>query len=713
MGNNNTDSVFKKITNEISGRYRIIVLCLAGILINYILSLAVNLLGLPLYIDNVGTMLCAVLGGWLPGVVVGLANNVINSITDPSSIYYGFISTLIASVTTLFFRKGRLKKPVMVIPLVLILALIGGGIGTFLPWFLDGIPFDQEFFHNRLKETGLLSHAQAQLIGNILLDILDKLITTVIVLIALRFIPESFKENLRGSIRMQAKISEEEYEEVRHIKCRSASVRTRIIVVLTITMLLIGAASSVISVMVFHNDTINEHEKYAEGAATLAASMIDGDRVEDYITNGDAAEGYAQIEKILYDIRESTPDIKYIYVYKILEDGCHVVFDLDTDELEGEEPGTVIPFDESFRDDVPLLLAGQPIEPIITDDTYGWLLTVYKPVYDSNGKCVCYAAADVSMDRLRLNERSFFTEMISLFLGIFILILSFVWQMVEYNIIMPVNTMAHRSDIFAFSGEFTKASVDRIRSLDIRTGDEIENLYLSILKMSEDSVKYVNDINAKNETISKMQNALIMVLADMVESRDKNTGDHVRKTAAYVEIILREMKRKGIYSEMLTEEFIQHVIDSAPLHDVGKIIIPDAILNKPGKLTDEEFETMKKHTSAGSEIISKVIAIVPDSGYLHEAKNLAAYHHEKWNGRGYPSGLAGEDIPLSARVMAVADVMDALVSRRSYKEPFTFEKACEIIVEGKGTHFDPNIIDAFVSASDEIREVTERFNKYN
>lgn len=715
MENNNTsESRLRRPGHDLNGLNRMVLLCLAGILINYIFSLTVKAFGLPLYLDNVGTMLCAILGGWLPGVVVGLMNNIINCVIDPSSIYYGFISTLIASVTTLFFRrKGRLSKPVMVIPLILILALIGGGIGTFLPWFLDGVPFDHEFFHNQLAESGTLSPFQAQLMGNILLDIVDKLITTVIVLVLLRFIPENIKEIFPGSVRMQARIDAEEYEEVAHIKCRSMSLSTRIILVLTISMLLIGTASTLISVMVFHADTIKQHEEYAKGAAMLTATMIDGDRIDEYITEGTAAEGYKETEQMLYNIRESTPDIKYIYVYKILEDGCHVVFDLDTEDLEGAEPGTLVPFDESFSEDLPALLAGQPIDPIITDDTYGWLLTVYEPIYDQNGKCVCYAAADVSMERLRLNERSFFTEMISLFLGIFLLILSFVWQMVESNIIMPVNTMAHRSDNFAFSGEFSEISVEKIRSLDIHTGDEIENLYLSLVKMSEDSLKYVTDINTKNETISKMQNALIMVLADMVESRDKNTGDHVRKTAAYVDTLLHEMKRMGIYSDQLTDEFIQNVIDSAPLHDVGKIIIPDAILNKPGKLTDEEFEIMKNHTTAGSEIISKVIEIVPESGYLHETKNLAMYHHEKWNGKGYPQGLAGEDIPLSARVMAVADVMDALVSRRSYKEPFTFEKASEIIIEGKGTHFDPQIIDAFISASDEIRAVTEKFRNYH
>ncbi len=134
-------------------------------------------------------------------------------------------------------------------------------------------------------------------------------------------------------------------------------------------------------------------------------------------------------------------------------------------------------------------------------------------------------------------------------------------------------------------------------------------------------------------------------------------------------------------------------------------------MNKPGKLTDEEFEIMKTHTTAGKKMIEEAIQNVKGAAYLAEAKNLAAYHHEKWNGCGYPSGLSGEEIPLSARVMAVADVFDALVSKRCYKEPFSFEKAMSIIKESAGSHFDPKVVEAFVSAGEEVRQVAENFDK--
>ena len=201
---------------------------------------------------------------------------------------------------------------------------------------------------------------------------------------------------------------------------------------------------------------------------------------------------------------------------------------------------------------------------------------------------------------------------------------------------------------------------------------------------------------------------MINVMANLVESRDTSTGMHIKNTAEYVRIIVEQLKEDGVYEDILTPEYMVDVVASAPLHDVGKIMVSDTILNKPGKLTDEEFEKMKIHTIEGAKIIDDVINQVGEvrSGYLYEARNMAHYHHEKWNGKGYPEGLSGEDIPLSARIMAVADVFDALVSSRCYKPAFSFEQAMDIIQKDSGTHFDPQVVKAFVEAEDRVRQVT-------
>jgi response regulator RpfG family c-di-GMP phosphodiesterase len=226
-----------------------------------------------------------------------------------------------------------------------------------------------------------------------------------------------------------------------------------------------------------------------------------------------------------------------------------------------------------------------------------------------------------------------------------------------------------------------------------------------------ETVGYLEEVKNKGEEIAKMQNGLIYIMADLVESRDKSTGDHIRKTSAYVDLILKKLKEKEMFKDVLTDEYVYEVSNSSPLHDVGKIKVSDLILNKPGRLNDEEFEKMKQHTLEGEKIIENAMKLSSTSDYLKEAKNIAAYHHEKWDGSGYPYGKKGEEIPLSARIMAVSDVFDALVSARVYKPAMKFEDAMAIIKDGSGKHFDPDIVKVFVEAEEEVRKIAEEHQK--
>lgn len=207
-----------------------------------------------------------------------------------------------------------------------------------------------------------------------------------------------------------------------------------------------------------------------------------------------------------------------------------------------------------------------------------------------------------------------------------------------------------------------------------------------------------------HEQVSRMQSGMITFMAEVVENRDDNTGGHIRRTAKYVEDIAKELKRQGTYSDILTDRYMSDMVVAAPLHDIGKIHIPDTVLNKPGKLTEEEFEIMKTHTTAGEELLIHAKEELGESGYLNTAVEMAAYHHEWWNGKGYPYGISREEIPLCARIMAVADVFDALTSKRCYKNAMPLEKAYAIIREESGTHFDPAVVEAFFAAVEDIGE---------
>ncbi|MBP5159787.1 MAG: HD domain-containing protein [Lachnospiraceae bacterium] len=692
---------------------RIVILCLIGVALNLLGDLLVRMMSIPLFLDSAGTILASVIGGYLPGVAVGFLTNIIKMIWDSASVYYGSLNVIIALIAALFARKGWLKKIPGMLGLVLVLPFVGGFLGSILTWFLYGFAGEgiSVSFVRRLYESGSISPFFAQIIADFLIDLADKLVTVIFVMLVVKIMPEKLIDKLRFDGWQQKPLTGDTLKKALGIKVRRFSMKMKIPFVLALTLLLVGIAGTGIAYMTYRNSMIEEHENMGIGFSDLVAEAVDSGKVELYLSQGERALGYRETEKLLSSIRDCYPDIEYAYVYKIMEDGCHVVFDLDTDGVEGAEPGTVIPFDESFEPLVPALLAGQPIDPIVSNDTYGWLMSVYTPVYNSFGECVCYGCVDLSMESMTTAGYAFLAKQISLLAGFFLLILSAGIWMAQYNIVFPVNSISMVSEDFANSGgEEMRAIVEHIKTMDIHTGDEIEKLYMTFVQMTQNTVNYFDDIQNKADLIEQMQNALVFVLADMVEGRDQNTGQHVRKTAAYTKIILEELRKEGVYTDVLTDEYISSVVNSAPLHDIGKISVPDAVLNKPGKLDDNEFEIMKSHTTKGKEIIEKAIETVPESGYLSEARLLAAYHHEKWNGKGYPTGLEGENIPLCARVMAVADVFDALVSKRSYKEGFPFDKAMDIIKEGSGTHFDPKVVTAFVNLSDKVKEIADSFS---
>lgn len=691
----------------------IVPLCLAGLLINFLGVRLAQGLGLPLYLDNIGSALVAALGGYIPGIVVGFFTNLVNAVGNYETAYYGSLTVLIAICSAWFADHGFYRKPWKLPIVALAFALIGGGLGSVLTWLLYGFDFGagvSASLARRIYETGTVSQFWSQFSADMLIDLADKAITVAVVATVLVLIPASFNDKLYFAGWQQAPLSRRRMEAAEKKRARRISLRSKIIFLVAAAMLIIAVVVTVISFFHFQNASIAEQTSLAYGVANVASDAIVPEMVDEYIEKGEAAEGYARIDKRFNDLANSSVNIEYVYAYKIMEDGCHVVFDADTPDTPGSEPGDIIEFEEEFIKNLPELLAGKAIKPRQSKGRFGWLLTVYQPVYDSQGVCRCYVGVDINMNHITTNGYQFLARVVSLFFGFFLLILTAGIWLAEYNVILPINTMDIATEQSVYNSDAARVeTVDRIRQLDIRTGDEIENLYHSVVKTTEDMVGTIENVEHQNEVISKLQNGLILVLADMVESRDKCTGDHVRKTAAYANLIMRQLKREGVYTDQLTDAFMEDVVNSAPLHDVGKIKVSDTLLNKPGKLTDEEFEEMKKHTTAGAEIIASAMDMVAEenSGYLKEAQNLAKYHHEKWNGMGYPCGLKGEEIPLSARIMAVADVFDALVSKRSYKEGFSFEKAVAIIQEGAGSHFDPHVAAAFLHTQDEVKRVME------
>jgi putative two-component system response regulator len=218
------------------------------------------------------------------------------------------------------------------------------------------------------------------------------------------------------------------------------------------------------------------------------------------------------------------------------------------------------------------------------------------------------------------------------------------------------------------------------------------------------------EVSRRTREVMAIQDVTILAMASLAETRDSDTGNHIRRTQFYVKALAEKLRGNQRFGVQLSDAYINILFKSAPLHDIGKVGIPDRILLKPGRFEPFEFEIMKTHTTLGRDAIEHAEEQLGMSvEFLQMAKEIAYSHQEKWDGSGYPEGLAGAEIPLSARLMAVADVYDALISRRVYKEGMPHEKAVGIIIEGKGSHFDPDMVDAFVELQEEFRAIAQRF----
>jgi putative two-component system response regulator len=235
------------------------------------------------------------------------------------------------------------------------------------------------------------------------------------------------------------------------------------------------------------------------------------------------------------------------------------------------------------------------------------------------------------------------------------------------------------------------------------------------LKAGQDFLKDKNaylesEVLRRTREVQAIQDVTIFTMASLAETRDNETGNHIRRTQHYVKALAIKLRDHPRFVGFFTDATIELLFKSAPLHDIGKVGIPDRILLKPGKLTADEFTVMKTHAALGSAaIVQAEKELGTPVEFLRFAKEIAHGHHEKWDGSGYPDGLKGDAIPIAARLMAVADVYDALISRRVYKPPFPQEKAVAIITEGRGTHFDPDIVDAFVAILPEFQDIARRY----
>lgn len=232
-----------------------------------------------------------------------------------------------------------------------------------------------------------------------------------------------------------------------------------------------------------------------------------------------------------------------------------------------------------------------------------------------------------------------------------------------------------------------------------------ESLFISIVPVIFVLGIYLNHEEPAVKKLMEINKSTVVDFATLVENRDNNTGGHIKRTTAYVKLLVDELRARKYYNELLTKDFMNNMEMAASLHDIGKIATPDSILQKPGKLTDEEYAEMKKHSENGAKIIKETFGKHDDKFFLEMAYEVALFHHEKWNGNGYPKGLKEHEIPLSARIMSIADVFDAISQKRCYRDAMPLDTCFEIIEKGKGVEFDPLLVDVFLEIRPKVEQV--------
>ena len=469
-------------------------ICLAGLLLNIVPSALAEYLELPVYFDTFGTIFIAILGGYVPGIAVGFFTNLINSGLHVENMYYSIISATVAILSAFLASKGyyeKFSKVLITIPLTIL-------ITSFLGTFIDELIKPLNAFYS-------LERVWEHFIENFFKELPDKTSAIMISFLLLKLIPSYWKEQFSLFGKKQAPLTEEMDDEIKKQSKFISSLQTKLVFIIMSITVFVAVFISTISFAIYRNSEINERIRIADRIISMVVNEINPNHVDEYLELGHKFKEYNDVERNLYKIRASNYDIKFLYVYKIMEDGCHVVFDLETADVAATRPGSVEEFDKSFEPYKDALLRGYPIDPIITNDTYGYLLTIYKPVYNHEGKCVCYAGIDFSMDMINDYGRTFIVRVVASFAAVVILILVAGLSFIKNNIILPINTMAYCAKNFAYDSEAARAhNVAQIQNLAIKTNDEIENLYAAFVKTTSDSMNSFENLRKAKIQVAVM-----------------------------------------------------------------------------------------------------------------------------------------------------------------------------------------------------------------
>lgn len=468
------------------------------------------------------------------------------------------------------------------------------------------------------------------------------------------------------------------------------------ILVISLIGLIFLSWSSFYSDKRIKQDQINLATKCAKSASTLLYNAP----LDQFLAEG-KNDAYNRYMSQLLVISQNF-DLRYLYVYipDFKTNKLTAIFDMagrKTDSNKVWKLGQVV--DWKFGSAEKNAFYGVNENTLVElNDEYGHVITKYVPIFNSENKIIALLGVDFDYHEYKQKiVTSFLRGLLFMALCLFSIYVVLIFYMKQI-IVKPIVLISSRMN------NFLKDGATSIEPIEIESGDELETMAGSFNKM-------VTDINSYIKQISDMQMETIFSLAKLAQSRDDDTGKHLERVQQYCYVLAKKLAAGSPYAEQIDDNFIINIVNASILHDIGKVAISDLILLKPGKLTDEEFTKMKEHTTLGAQTLSEVNSKFGKNSFIQIGTLMANYHHERWDGRGYPQGLKGEEIPLAARIMSIADVYDALGTKRVYKDPFPQEKCIAIITEGRGTQFDPVIVDAFLESVDEFYKIREELNE--
>lgn len=470
------------------------------------------------------------------------------------------------------------------------------------------------------------------------------------------------------------------------------SLSFRYLIVSFLMCVIIYIITIVASAFLYSNAIETRYANLCKTVSHVVAGSFDADSVDIWL-KGEHTHSYIQATNKLEKLNGNIPYLDSIAIYQMREDGMYTIYNTKSTLLR-RDLGNVVSYSNKWDNYKSKFLAGEEVENIFVNGYDGKVLTYCMPIFDSNGKCAAYACTGISMSTITA-ERTGFVKSFGMVLFVIIAALyMLIYVYIKTKIVNPVNRLSYDMET-----PIRRDCIKHMRKLasnNCYSVSDMQKILRSSAKVFDEKIG-TDTQNRKHQRDAILTFSSVMSRSDVVSEKYK---DH---TGAYTRILCEELSKDEKFSQELDADTIKMLELAAPLHDIGNLSVPDEIIYKPSSLSDDEFNIIKNHVQYGADIIARVKKSMKKAKYLDVAYDIALYHHEHYDGRGYMAQLSGEDIPLTARIVAVVDVFDAVVQDKCYHSAVSPEKAFEIILHDDG-HFDPDVLKCFIRVKDKIIE---------